>query len=261
MHLFTWNLCKSDAMLRHALVHLEKLARSDMVVAAFQEWPSNVPIRGGHGLKAVPTQGKVVLLYSTDLRLLHHQLDKSERATIARFELPRGNELTCVGLHWYARNTPGLEAPEDRGGALALFRHHLDLALADSPSVIMGDFNCSPDHHEREMCSPYCLFARTPIHRQTQAMETVFGTTKKPWTLVTPEVPARGGTYFYPGEQRWSALDHFALTHHLAGTWSRARVLTALEGNDFLTPEKQVPKANRRSSSDHLPVICELHYQ
>jgi hypothetical protein len=33
-----------------------------------------------------------------------------------------------------------------------------------------------------------------------------------------------------------------------------------MEGNEFLTEEKQVPRG-RMLASDHLPVVCRIHYQ
>jgi endonuclease/exonuclease/phosphatase family metal-dependent hydrolase len=142
---------------------------------------------------------------------------------------------------------------------MALFRHHLEARL-DTPAVIMGDFNASPEHDEREMCSKYCLFALTRRHRVMPAMETVMGRDKRAWVLVEPTKPVDAGTFFWGHAQGWRDLDHVVLTPDLADRLEGADVLTSLGGHEFLTEEKQVPRA-RKLASDHLPVVCRISYQ
>lgn len=198
MHLFTWNVRSRVEMAPYVFAYLERIARSDHVVATLQEWPCGLPDLGDYRLRFVPISGKAVVLYSSDLQLGDHAIDSSGRATVARFRLPAGNEITCVGLHWHSRDSRSeIVDPYERGGAMALFRHHLEDHLGkDIPAVIMGDFNCSAHEHEREMCSPYCLFALSARHRRTPSMETVMGREKRAWLLVEPEVPRHVGTFF-----------------------------------------------------------------
>lgn len=248
-------------MASHALQYLERLAESDHVIAALQEWPGALPNLGDYHIKAVPSSGKVLLLHSNDLELCHDALDASKRATIARFRLPGGDELTSVGLHWHSRLNPGgIDDPYERGAAMALFRQDLDARLGkDSPAVIMGDFNCSAQEHEREMCSPYCLFALSAHHHSTPSMERMTGREKRAWFLVEPTMRVPVGTFFYKKRQAWSMLDHVVLTPELHRKLAGADVLTSLEGHNFLTEKKQVPRGARHAS-DHLPVVCRINY-
>ncbi len=207
----------------------------------------------------MPTSGKALLLYSSGLELLGHSLDSSERATVARFDLPDGNEINAVGLHWHSRDSrSGIEDAYERGGAMALFRHHLDNRLGkDIPAVIMGDFNCK--EHEQEMSSPSCLFARSKKDRGAPRGK-IMGQEKRAWVLVEPDVPKHVGTYFWKHTQAWSNLDHVVLTPDLARGIAGASVLLSLEGHDFLTAGKQVPRSPNLAL-DHLPVVCQIHYQ
>lgn len=249
-------------MASHAFTYLERVAREDHVVAALQEWPFGLPDLGEHRLKFVPIAGKAVLLHSSELVLLDALLDDSERATIARFRLPSGNELACVGVHWHNRGIGSelVDDPYERGGAMALFRHLLEGRLGqDTPAVVMGDFNCSAQEHEREMCSPYCLFAVSERHRTTLSMETVMGQRKRAWRLVEPSCPSHIGTYFWQKTEAWATLDHVVLTPDLYRLLRRADVLTHMAGQPFLTEGKQVPRS-AQFASDHLPVICTIGY-
>lgn len=110
------------------------------------------------------------------------------------------------------------------------------------------------------MCSKYCLFALDRRHRTIASMEIVMGQTKRAWVLVEPSRPADAGTYFWSHAQAWKDLDHVVLTPELADRVQSAEVLTSLEGHDFLTPGKRVPRG-RAFASDHLPVVCKMHYQ
>lgn len=260
MQLFTWNMDKRDSMAARVLKHLDRLAQKDHVIATLQEWPQSLLGLSGHSLHVVPTTGRALILYSNQLRLCAHSPDDSERATIARFALPGGNEITCVGLHWHSRDSRGgIEDAYERGGAIALFRHHLEARLAAGvPAVIMGDFNAS--HHEQEMGSPYCLFALSKGRRSTPAMETMMGRPKLPWLVVEPAMPAGIGTYYWPRKEMWTVLDHVVLTPDLARAQPRAEVVTGMEGESFLTSIKRVPRGPQHAS-DHLPVRCEIHYQ
>lgn len=260
MHLFTWNVDKRPAMAPYAFTYLERLAARDSVIATLQEWPWAFPDLQGRGLEVVRVGDHAVLLYSRDLVLGDHGPDASGRATIARFRVRSGAEITAVGLHWHSRDSQsGVGDPCERGGAMALFRHHLEGRLR-TPAVVMGDFNASPEQHEREMCSKYCLFALTKRHRLTSGMETVMGQDKRAWVLVEPAKPANASTYFWAHTQGWSDLDHVILTPDLASRLEGAEVLTHMEGHEFLTEEKQVPRG-RALASDHLPVVCRIHYQ
>lgn len=260
MHLFTWNVGKRIAMAPHALKYLERIAERDHVIATLQEWPWQFPDLEGYPLKLVPTVGKALILYSSGLELRDHSLDDSGRATVARFRLNAGNEITCVGLHWHSRNgLGGLDDHYERGGAMALFRHHLENRLGqDTPAVIMGDFNANS--HDQEMASPYCLFAQSKRDRSRPSMESIMGQDKRPWRLVEPEIPAHVGTYYWPTREKWIVLDHVVLTPSLAPGFLEAEVLTEIEGHRFLTPDKQVPRGAEHAS-DHLPVVCKIHYQ
>jgi endonuclease/exonuclease/phosphatase family metal-dependent hydrolase len=260
MHLFTWNIDKRIAMAPRALAYLERVAERDYVIATLQEWPWEFPDLQGHKLEVVRTGGKALLLYSRELVLGAHGPDASGRATVARFCLPTGSEITAVGVHWHSRDSHSeIVDPYERGGAMALFRHHLDARLS-TPAVIMGDFNSSSDDYEREMCSKYCLFALDQRHRSTPTMETVMGQDKRAWVLVEPRKPADAGTFFWNHTQAWSDLDHVILTPDLESRLQGAEVLTSMEGHEFLTAEKRVPRGPALAS-DHLPVVCRIHYQ
>jgi len=78
--------------------------------------------------------------------------------------------------------------------------------------------------------------------------------------LVEPESPRHVGTFFWEHTQAWSVLDHVVITPDLAGRLVRAEVPIEMGGHDFLTADKQVPR-NPGLASDHLPVVCEIHYQ
>lgn len=261
MHLFTWNIGGRFQMLPYAFAYLERIARSDRIIATLQEWPDSValPALGSHGLTLVPREGKAIILHSSDLVLVQDSLDSSGRATIARLRLPSGNEITCVGLHWYSRDSRGgLTDHYERGGAMALFRHHLESRLDQStPAVLMGDFNFSGQ--EGEMFSPYCLYARTARHRGTSTTTMIMGQQKKAWALVEPDMPKHMGTFYWKAKQAWHILDHIVLTPDLVRAVVSAEVLTELEGHTFLT-KKQVPRT-KRYASDHLPLVCRIHYQ
>lgn len=142
---------------------------------------------------------------------------------------------------------------------MALFRHHLGARLS-TPAVIMGDFNSSPEEYEREMCSKYCLFALSKRHRLISTMENVMGQDKPSWVLVEPRKPADAGTFFWNHTQAWSDLDHVILTPDLENRLLSAEVLTSMEGHEFLTEGKRVPRG-AALASDHLPVVCRIHYQ
>jgi endonuclease/exonuclease/phosphatase family metal-dependent hydrolase len=258
MHLFTWNVRENIKMAPYVFAYLERISKSDLVIATLQEWPGGTPSFGNYRLKFVPLPGTTVLLYSSDLQLLDCAVDVSGRATIARFRLPSGSEITCVGIHWYSKDSKGgiVDACE-RGGAMTLFRHYLDVELK-TPAILMGDFNSNA--YDGDMKSRYCLFAQTALGRVAPAMEVVMGEEKRAWTLVDPERPAHIGTYFWNTTNEWVFLDHIVLTPELANRPHRAKVLTEMEGHSFLTDSKQVPRAESQAS-DHLPVVCEIHYQ
>jgi endonuclease/exonuclease/phosphatase family metal-dependent hydrolase len=247
-------------MAKRALAYLERIAKSDSLIATFQEWPWT-PNLQGTSLDIVPGGEKTVVVYSSEhLTLLSHGLDDSGRAMIAKFKVPSGAEITAVGLHWHGRDARSEVAnPYERGGAMALFRHHLQRRI-ETPAVIMGDFNASPSEHEREMCGRYCLFALTRRHRLRPGMETVMGVDKRAWILVEPTKPANAGTYFWAHAQAWTDLDHVVLTPELKDRLVGAEVLATMEGHSFLTEPKQVPRGEGLAS-DHLPVVCRIHYQ
>jgi hypothetical protein len=110
------------------------------------------------------------------------------------------------------------------------------------------------------MCSKYCLFAITKHHRLTDGMETVMGQAKRAWVLVEPSKPANAGTFFWSHTQGWSDLDHVVLTPDLESHLVDAEVLTSMEGHELLTEDKQVPRG-KKLASDHLPLVCRIHYQ
>ncbi len=260
MHLFTWNVGKRKLMGPRALAYLERIAANDSVIAALQEWTWDPPDLTGSRLDRVPAEGNTVLLYSSDLHLDHHEPDASGRATIARFRVQSGAEITVVGLHWHSRDHRSeVVADDERGGAMALFRHHLEPRLRN-PAVVMGDFNASPYDHHGEMCGRYCLFARTKRDRVTDGMQTVMGQAKRAWLLVEPAKPPNAGTYFWEHSQAWSDYDHVVLTPDLEKQLAGAEVLTSMDGHEFLTKKKQVPRG-KKLASDHLPVVCRIHYQ
>ncbi|WP_437640759.1 hypothetical protein [Sorangium sp. So ce854] len=127
MHLFTWNVDERIEMASRALVYLERIAATDYVIASLQEWPWTFPDLTGYRLDVVRSGGKALILYSRDLILREHGPDASGRATIARFRLPSGSEFTAVGVHWHSRDGHSeVVDPYERGGAIALFRHHLE---------------------------------------------------------------------------------------------------------------------------------------
>lgn len=261
MHLFTWNIKRKWPMVPRALAYLERIAKSDRVIAVFQEWPKTSPKKlpdlGTTSLKYVPIFGKTAVVHSPDLELINCGIDDTKRATIALFRLPNGIELTCVGLHWHSQHSDhGISNACERGGAMALFRHYLEGRLKTNvPAVLMGDFNC--DEHEPEMHSPYCLFAVSEKDLPTASSETKAGGHKRPWILVKPQGPALG-TFVY--RARWRVLDHFVLTPELKKGLIGAQVLTTLEGRSLLTRKKKTPRGGELGS-DHLPVLCQIHYQ
>jgi exonuclease III len=162
-------------------------------------------------------------------------------------------------MHWHSRESRSEVVDHyERGGAMALFRHYLEERLGkDMPAVIMGDFNTSP--HDRDMTSPYCLFALPNMNRSRRGSERVMGREKRPWHLTDPKKPSNVGTYYYGKDGMWHVFDHVVLTPELKPAFVGAKVLTELEQNKFLTKKKQIPRGEK-FASDHLPVVCEIHY-
>jgi endonuclease/exonuclease/phosphatase family metal-dependent hydrolase len=261
MHLFTWNIDKRLAMTRYAVTHLERVAERDFVVAALQEWPWRpLPEMNNHPLRFVPTAEKVVVAHSASIDLLDSFTDDSGRATAALLRLPAGNELIFVGVHWFSMDSrSGISDLCARGGAMALFRHHLEKKLEEKKwdlsalTVIMGDFNVTP--HVGEMTSEYCLFAlKWPRGRDDQ----VLGHAKRAWKFVEPTMPPGiHGTFCWKGD--WSVLDHVVLTQDLERHAPRAEVFARICGHDLVTPSNNT--RGESQGSDHLPVACTIHYQ
>jgi endonuclease/exonuclease/phosphatase family metal-dependent hydrolase len=261
MHLFTWNIDNRPAITRLALTHLERLAERDFVVAALQEWPWRpLPAMGAHALRFVPDAEKVVLAHSASLHLLDSFTDDTGRATAARLRLPDGAEMIVVGVHWFNMDSrSGISDPYGRGGAIALFRHHLEKKLEEKDwdlnvlTIVMGDFNMTP--HAGEMTSEYCLFAKK---RPEGRIDQVLGHPKRAWKLVEPKMPLSiDGTFYWKGD--WRPLDHVVLSQDLQRHAPQAEVLTRICGQGLLTPSNR-PRGETLGSP-HLPVVCTIHYQ
>lgn len=268
MHLFTWNVGKCETLTHLAFLYLSRLAEQDSVIATMQEWPWSVDKEtlGELGLAAVPGSAKSVILYSTDLKLVSYESDASGRATIAQFSMPSGNVINCIGLHWHSRHSHSeVVEPYERGGAMALFRHYLEERLEKGiPAVMMGDFNTTPT--DGDMASPYCLFALSSRHKTSGSKkEVVMGKEKRPWCLLESKISRGIGTFYHKKNNVWLLFDHVVLSPELAQNFSNGKsvpevqVLTEIDGNNFLT-KHEVPRT-QKYSSDHLPVLCILHYQ
>ncbi len=267
MHLFTWNVQgdKYNTLEPLALKHLDGIAKNDNVIAVFQECNWSFSSVKNTLLEVVPSIGKkdLRIVYSRKLKLIDYHPDRSERALITRFEVPSGGELRCVGVHWHSRGREGMEDGFERGGAMALFRHYLDAELgAQGPAIIMGDFNADPFVHEREMCSPYCLFVKTRNYRGHPSKgKNVMGQHKLPWCLVESNGPLVPGTYFYKNTQKWMMFDQVLLTRDLEPRLetSSPKVHRALGTQKFLTKNDRT--RGRKFASDHLPFECKIHFQ
>ncbi len=281
MHLLTWNIRERPAMAKLAATYLAREAKGDYVIAVLQEWTTDCQqVANLDSLNSElrwVVNGTKILIYSKALDVRDSCSHDSGRAILARFRLPSGHELNCVGMHWHSmHNHSDIENDQyTRGGAMALFRHYLEEQLSDmerklgnsAPSVIMGDFNTTTS--DRDMTSPCCLFALPPGHRSTPRMEKETGRLKVPWRVVDVAHSPNLGTYFY--HERWKHYDHIALTGDLARDalkssppW-KAEVLFEMEGNEFLAPPCDDTSVRRprgdKYASDHMPVRLIIHYQ
>lgn len=268
MHLFTWNIGKRERLTHIAFLYLSRLADKDSVIATLQEWPGETSEEDLKelGLAAVPGAAKTVMFYSRDMKLQKSQADASGRAKIAQFEMASGKQIACIGLHWHSRHSHSeVVEPYERGGAMALFRHHLEERLDPGvPAVIMGDFNTTS--HDGDMTSPYCLFALSPQNRVRPSMQMVMGRQKRPWCLLKSKMPQTIGSYYHKKNETWSVYDHIVLSPELAQTvldgtiLAESEVLTEMEENEFLVRKNNVPRTPKYAS-DHLPILCRIHYQ
>jgi hypothetical protein len=189
MVVFTWNLHRSEAALRLALEHLEPLARSEHVLASFQEIPPLARGRGAWRLPGVlaPDElgrlglrlvgapvgpGRVILLISSSLDTEGEaRQDGNGRMLYVRLRIG-SVRFAAAGVHAVDRLNHPTEF--ERGSHAALARRELDERWDPGrPLVMLGDFNADPG--EREICAREGLFAVRRIEDVTDAARRHYG--------------------------------------------------------------------------------------
>ena len=277
MLLFTWNLKNREAALKVALTNLERRARDDSVIACFQEVPPSdlrspakwraawAPLwerlRNELGLDRLRVvagpvgAGRLVMVYSADLRPGHPRCDANERMLFVRFRTASGSEIVIVGYH--AVDRLNYSVAEARGGYQALARREIDERVPSSlvPVVLLGDFNASPGMPE--LGDRACLYVLGPRERHNSRAEKHFDRVSPPLYAVAPE--GSEGTIFVEWGRRawWETYDFVAVTHELRDRVT-SRILPVIGGVSLIHPYKATP--NKETYSDHLPVEAELQF-
>jgi endonuclease/exonuclease/phosphatase family metal-dependent hydrolase len=272
MLLFTWNVHRSEPALRLALTHLARVARSDTVVACFQEVPpeardhdawragwetlrEELPRTGLRFVDETVAAGRVVMLCSADLQVASAIVDGSERMLFVTFRLATGSELAVVGYHAVDRINYVLA--EARGGYQALARRELDENVpAEMPAVVLGDFNASPG--TPELADRACFYVLDPSQRHRPSADTHFGRASRPLFAAVPDTPEGSIFVQWGGRNRWEKYDFVAVTSQLQER-VKARIRQEIGGVNLLRPRAGTP--NAAAYSDHLPVEAELEFR
>lgn len=270
MKLLTWNLHDkpekpaSFRTLVGVLAYMDSTAAFDDVVACVQEAPCSAGELRQHvetlsdKLSAVPVEAKAYLIYSRTLKLRFARPDKTRRAIVARFETQKGTLFDVVGLHFHDRDTvmPG----EERGGAFALFRAHIDEMLDQCrPVVVLGDFNAEPE--SAEISSPYCFYARTNRGNLVKRHGRVTGTVRRPLIVKGPQREEQAdGTHYWARRELWQTMDFVAVSPDLNElVRSTVRLTKVLDVGLLTSSKKGIP--NKDNFSDHLPVLMDLDFR
>lgn len=246
LQLMTWNLGKNKPYGKQGTA-LDLACKwikqgSDPKVVAFQECPDPGEIRKDLPGFHVENQGTICLLSSTPLSCV----EKQERFIAAKTTVS-GREICLFSLHGYDRMNHA--DATDRGGKASEYRWLIDSYVGASESLILGDFNSTPD--SMEIQGRWCFSfaskdgeARTRSHGRDRNILRVIRAT------------GNRGTYFWSKPQgglepRWETIDFIVASDALSKRIKSQNRTHLGAMSLFKGPEKT-------AFSDHLPVLGTL---
>lgn len=221
---------------------------------------------GTEGFRFAPAPSGRIHIFSRFSTIAIRERFGSEHVSLRNLTLPDRPEIILCAVHlrsklWSSEQSQHIEcielaeriaAEEDRAG--------------HRRTVVVGDFNMNP--FELGMVASNAL--NSVMSRQVASLNTrrvqgrEFRFFYNPmWTRFGDEHRPTAGTYFYNSNQHvnyyWNIFDQVLIRPELAERFpcDKLSILTSIQGQPLTTHDG---RPNRRTLSDHLPILFELEF-